>query len=120
MHHNDIYAALEDQLYSVSLGWYTCLVLTVLGLYLLLKQLTVPRELSHLPVVPIMPLLWSYAIGEPENERIERLILPFANSKGEGLVVVYALGRWMIHVLDWKVRTLDFILVAVLSSLLRW
>ena len=70
---------------------------------LIVRQLTVPRELRHLPIVPILPLLWSYISGEAENERIERLYVPFANEKGEGLVVVYALGRWISHVLDPKV-----------------
>lgn len=81
-------------------------ILALLSLFLLLiiKQFTVPRDLAHLPKVPILPLLWSYASGESESERIERLIVPFANERGEGVVVVYALGRWMVHCLDAKVK----------------
>ena len=72
-------------------------------IFLTIKQFTVPRQLAHLPKVPILPLLWSYASGEAESDRIERLILPFANERGEGVVVVYALGRWIVHCLDAKV-----------------
>ena len=63
-----------------------------------------PAELNHLPKVPILALLWSYASGEVEEARIKRLILPFANEKGEGVVLVYSLGRWIVHVLDIQVR----------------
>jgi hypothetical protein len=66
---------------------------------------TVPSHLRHLPHVPIFPLLVSYLSGEVEDVRIKRLILPYANERGEGLVLVWALGRWMIHILDHKVRT---------------
>ena len=75
---------------------------------LVVKQFTPPSELQHLPRVPILPLLWSYAKGEVEDIRIKKLIVPFANEKGEGVVVVYALGRWIVHVLDHKVRLLFF------------
>ena len=64
---------------------------------------TPPAELRHLPRVPILPLLWSYVSGEVEDVRIKRLLLPFANEKGEGVVLVYALGRWIVHVLDHQV-----------------
>jgi cytochrome P450 len=63
---------------------------------------TVPSHLRHLPRVPIFPLLVSYLSGEVEDMRIKRLILPYANERGEGLVLVWALGRWMIHLLDHK------------------
>jgi hypothetical protein len=66
---------------------------------------TVPSHLRHLPRVPIFPLLVSYLSGEVEDMRIKRLILPYANERGEGLVLVWALGRWMIHLLDHKVCT---------------
>jgi hypothetical protein len=64
---------------------------------------TVPSHLRHLPCVPIFALLKSYLSGEVEDARIKRLILPFANEKGEGVVLVWALGRWMVHILDEKV-----------------
>ena len=46
--------------------------------------------------------------GEVEDVRIKKLILPFANEKGEGVVVIYALGRWIVHVLDRKVSIYYF------------
>jgi hypothetical protein len=52
---------------------------------------------------PIFPLLKSYLSGEVEDTRIKRLILPFGNERGEGIVLVWALGRWMVHILDEKV-----------------
>lgn len=94
------------KLASEGSGWHVAVLILAVGIWIVVKQLTVPKQLAHLPSVPILPLLWSYAKAEAENERIERLILPFANQKGEGVVVVYALGRWIIHVLDWKARTL--------------
>ena len=75
-------------------------VFLVLGIR---RLFTVPAELAHLPRVPVLPTLWSYAKGEVEDVRIKKLILPFANEKGEGVVVIYALGRWIVHVLDRKV-----------------
>lgn len=76
------------------------------GIFLVLgirRLFTVPAELAHLPRVPVLPTLWSYAKGEVEDVRIKKLILPFANEKGESVVVIYALGRWIVHVLDRKV-----------------
>jgi hypothetical protein len=70
------------------------------GIY---KLLTPPAELAHLPRVPIFPLLCSYAKGEVEDQRIKRLIVPFANERQEGAVLVYAFGRWIVHVVDHKV-----------------
>ena len=67
------------------------------------KLLTPPPELRHLPRVSVLPLLWSYITGEVEDARIKRLIVPFANKADEGVVLVYALGRWIVHVLDHKV-----------------
>ncbi|KAI0029801.1 cytochrome P450 [Vararia minispora EC-137] len=57
-------------------------------------------ELWHLPRVPILPLLVSYIKAEPEDKRIRRLILPFVNNHGHGLVLVWALGRWMVHIIN--------------------
>ncbi|KAK1236607.1 hypothetical protein PQX77_000159 [Marasmius sp. AFHP31] len=78
-------------------------VITCALCVLVVKQFTPPAELQHLPRVPILPLLWSYAKGEVEDVRIKKLIVPFANEKNEGVVVVYALGRWIVHVLDHKI-----------------
>lgn len=38
-----------------------------------------------------------------ENDRLEWLILPFADANSHGVVVVWGFERWMIHVLDPKV-----------------
>ncbi|KAK0185499.1 cytochrome P450 [Armillaria mellea] len=61
-----------------------------------------PRHLRHLPRVAILPLLWSYLTGETEDCRIKRLVLPFSRDAGEQIVLVWALGRWMVHILDFK------------------
>ena len=83
-------------------GWK--FLLPVIFLSILVKwAFTPPAELRHLPRAPILPLLWSYACGEVEDVRIKRLLLPFSNEKGEGVVLVYALGRWIVHVLDHQV-----------------
>lgn len=93
----------KDTLLSnkVILGWtlFACI-----SIHLVLSAFTVPAHLRHLPCVPIFPLLKSYFTGEVEDTRIRRLILPFANEKKEGVVLVWALGRWMVHILDEKVR----------------
>ena len=82
-----------------------CLVLIAyLFVYLILSVFTVPAHLRHLPCVPIFPLLKSYLTGEVEDTRIRRLVLPFANDRKEGVVLVWALGRWMVHILDEKVH----------------
>ncbi|KAI5822538.1 cytochrome P450, partial [Schizophyllum commune Tattone D] len=66
------------------------------------RLFTPPAELAHLPRVSVLPLLWSYFTGEVEDVRIKRLLMPFAE-RGEGVVLVYALGRWIVHVLDEKI-----------------
>ncbi|KAH7929246.1 cytochrome P450 [Leucogyrophana mollusca] len=68
----------------------------------LFRLLAVPAHLRHLPVVPIIPLIRSYVSREPDDVRIRRLILPFANQQSEGMVVVWAMGTWMIHIIDPK------------------
>jgi hypothetical protein len=52
--------------------------------------------------VPVLPTLLSFAKGEVEDVRIKKLLLPYAN-RGDNVVLVYALGRWIVHVLDKKV-----------------
>ena len=82
------------------------LAASLLLVFGIVKILTPPAELRHLPRVPILPLIWSYATGEVEDARFKRLIVPFADKKGEGVVLVYALGRWIVHVLDHKVTSI--------------
>lgn len=73
------------------------------GLFYVAKAVFgVPAHLRHLPRVPVLPLLWSYLSGEVEDTRIRRLILPFLIDKNEPLVLVWVLGRWMVHILDIK------------------
>ncbi|KAJ7750445.1 cytochrome P450 [Mycena maculata] len=78
--------------------WLLCstIVLGVRNLF------AVPRELRHLPKIPVIPTLLSYVRGEVEDQRIKRLLLPYAN-RGEPAVIVYALGRWIVHVMDRKI-----------------
>ena len=61
--------------------------------------LAVPQELRHLPRVSPYATIWSYAMRESVDSRVRRLILPFARC-GEGVVLVYMLGKWGVHVLD--------------------
>ncbi|KAI0630785.1 cytochrome P450 [Trametes polyzona] len=67
------------------------------------RALRVPPHLRHIPKVPTWPLLWSYLSGEVEEQRVKRLILPFAKSRGTSIVLVYCLGDWMVQILDPKV-----------------
>ena len=82
-------------------------VALAVALFLGRSDFFVPRHLRHLPRVPFIPLLWSYLTFEAEDKRMTRLILPFANERKEEVVLVWALGRWMVHVLDYKVRSVD-------------
>ena len=87
---------------------YVPYILGVSVCYLAIKRLfAVPKELQHIPAVPVLPTLISFARGEVEDVRIKRLLLPYAQ-KGEPAVLMYALGRWIIHVLDSKVRRRPF------------
>lgn len=92
---------------KATLGW---ILFAGFSIHLLFSAFTVPAHLRHLPSVPIFPLLKSYLTGEVEDTRIRRLVLPFANEKKEGVVLVWALGRWMVHILDEKVRSCSFTL----------
>ncbi|KAJ7680009.1 cytochrome P450 [Mycena rosella] len=80
-----------------SLYWLGVLVLVVA---LVRRLFLVPSGLRHLPRVPIFPLLKSYLAMEPEDMPIRNLILPFANDRQEGVVLVWVLGKWMVHILD--------------------
>ncbi|KAH7887157.1 cytochrome P450 [Phlebopus sp. FC_14] len=78
-----------------------CCGLAVAALLLIRRIFTPPRAIRHLPCVPILPLLRSYFLREPDDVRFQRLIMPFADEKGEGIVVVWT-GMWMIHIIDYK------------------
>jgi hypothetical protein len=82
-----------------------CAVFALVAFLLVLKRVfVVPKSLSHLPRVPVFPLLKSYLSSEEESQRIQRLILPFGNERNEPLVLVWAFGLWIVHVLDPEVR----------------
>lgn len=82
----------------------TIMYLLMLLLILFLKKIfLVPSKFSHLPRAPVLPLLWSYLSAEAEDLRIKRIILPFANDHGHPIVLVWAFGMWIVHVLDFKV-----------------
>ncbi len=67
------------------------------------RWVRVPPELRHIPKVPILPLLHSYLSGEVEEQRVKRVLLPFARKARSNVVLVFCLGEWMIHVMDAKV-----------------
>ncbi|EJF58701.1 cytochrome P450 [Dichomitus squalens LYAD-421 SS1] len=66
------------------------------------RWVSVPPELSHIPQVPILPLLHSYLSGEVEEQRVKRVILPFAQKSRSNVVLLFCFGEWMVHVLDAK------------------
>ncbi|KAL1945058.1 hypothetical protein VTO73DRAFT_2678 [Trametes versicolor] len=81
-------------------------VLIFLSLALLLviyRALRVPSHLRHIPTVPLWPLLYSYLSGEVEEQRVKRLVLPFAKAQGTDVVLMYCLGDWMVQVVEPKV-----------------
>ncbi|KAJ6567499.1 cytochrome P450 [Mycena sp. CBHHK59/15] len=79
------------------------IVLLLVAVVLIGRLFIVPARLRHLPRVPILPLLKSYLSMEPEDTRIRNLILPFADAHQEGIVLVWVLGRWMVHILDQQI-----------------
>ncbi|CAK5269981.1 unnamed protein product [Mycena citricolor] len=83
-----------------SLHW--ALAAAVIGFFVW-RVFVVPAPLRHLPRVSIYALLKSYLAMEPEDVRIRKLIMPFVNERREGLVLVWALGKWMVHVLDQQI-----------------
>lgn len=94
---------MESIQHNLSDPWALSLAALCISAIAIVRVFTPPANLRHLPRVPILPLLWSYARGEVEDVRIKRLIVPFANEKNEGAVLVYAFGRWIVHVFDHKV-----------------
>lgn len=83
--------------------WLIPAIPVLVVLFLVQRALAVPKELRHLPRVPAIPTILSFLSGEVEEARIRKLLLPFAE-RGEPVVLVYALGRWIVHVMDRKVR----------------
>ncbi|RPD65776.1 cytochrome P450 [Lentinus tigrinus ALCF2SS1-7] len=77
------------------------LTLAVLG-FGIYRLLRVPPHLRHIPKVPLLPLLFSYFSGEVEEQRVKRLVLPFAKRMQTDVVLVYCLGDWMVQVLESK------------------
>ncbi|PBK62202.1 cytochrome P450 [Armillaria solidipes] len=61
-----------------------------------------PSHLHHIPQVPLRLLILSFLLGESEDIRIHEVILPFARSCSTDIVVVWALGSWYVHVLNYK------------------
>ena len=86
----------ENLAFLVDIRW-----LFLAGSLIALVQyiLAVPSGLRHLPRVSPYATMWSYAIRESVDSRVKRLIMPFAE-RGEGVVLVYMLGKWGVHVLD--------------------
>ena len=68
------------------------------------RLLRVPAHLRHIPTVPLWPLLRSYLSGEVEEQRVKRLVLPFAKQMQTDVVLVFCLGDWMVQILEPKVR----------------
>ncbi|KAK0438636.1 cytochrome P450 [Armillaria borealis] len=82
---------------------YLLTIIPVFLLFLCCHRVVIPpSHLRHLPRVAILPLLWSYLTGESEDRRIKRLIVPFSRDAHEHVVLVWVLGRWMVHILDFK------------------
>ncbi|TFY70743.1 hypothetical protein EVG20_g2277 [Dentipellis fragilis] len=94
---------MESLQHNLPRPWALSLAACAISIIAIARVFTPPAALRHLPKVPILPLLWSYFRGEVEDVRIKRLIVPFANERNEGVVLVYAFGRWIVHVLDHKI-----------------
>lgn len=76
-------------------------LLLALGIVLLIWRLfVVPSHLRHIPCAPVLPLLKSYLSGEVEEQRIRRIILPFALENGHSVVLVWLFGHWFAHIVD--------------------
>ena len=97
---NALYRAYPWQLWCLGIAGF----LVTLVQYLL----AVPSDLRHLPRVSPYATIWSYARRESVDRWVKRLVLPFAE-RGEGVVLVYMLGKWGVHVLDANVRLLPLV-----------
>lgn len=78
-------------------------VLSTLVILHVIPRLKCPTCLRHLPRVSMFATLLSLLTGETEERRVKRLMLPVAEEHGAGLVVVWAIGGWYVHVLDFEV-----------------
>lgn len=67
-----------------------------------------PKHLRHLPQVPLIPTIISFVSGETEERRVQRLLLPTARRYDSGVVVLWALGDWYVHIVDYKVHASYF------------
>lgn len=61
---------------------------------------TPPKNLRHLPRVSPYPILYSYVIRESVDVRIRRWVMPVAERNNDGVVAVWMLGKWGVHLLD--------------------
>ena len=104
---NALYRAYPWQL------WCLCIA----GLLVTLVQylLAAPSDLRHLPRVSPYTTIWSYARRESIDRLVKRLVLPFVE-RGEGVVLVYMLGKWGVHVLEANGRLLPLVSTSLLLT----
>ncbi|KAG6918169.1 hypothetical protein DXG01_016154 [Tephrocybe rancida] len=81
---------------SIDFRWFLLILLVFVSVQYILA---VPADLRHLPRASPYATIWSYARRESVDSRVRRLILPFAR-RGDGVVLVYMLGKWGVHVID--------------------
>ncbi|KAG1733143.1 hypothetical protein EDB19DRAFT_1911724 [Suillus lakei] len=62
---------------------------------------SVPPNLQHLPCVPL-PFLQRYASREPDDVHTQYLVMPSTIQRDEGVVVVWEMGKWTVHILNPK------------------
>ncbi|VDB92598.1 unnamed protein product [Peniophora sp. CBMAI 1063] len=65
-----------------------------------------PAKLRPLPSVPLIPTIISFLKGESEDVRTRRLVIPTARRHDAGLVRMWALGEWYVHIVDHKLGRL--------------
>ncbi|KAI1796690.1 cytochrome P450 [Ganoderma leucocontextum] len=85
--------------FSLSILDLVLLSVAALG-FSLYRLFRVPSHIQHIPTVPLWPLMKSYLSGECEEQRVKRLVLPFAREKQTQVVLVFCLGDWMVQVLE--------------------
>jgi hypothetical protein len=77
-------------------------VLVLAAAYGVRAFIVVPPTLAHLPRAPLIPIFLSVLRGEPDDVRYKQLLLPLLDDSEHGVVLVWMLGRWIVHVLDWN------------------
>ncbi|KAK7463556.1 hypothetical protein VKT23_006903 [Stygiomarasmius scandens] len=98
------FANLEGRILDISPAMATlATAISTLVVIAVVKLFSVPRNLSHLPTVPLRPLLWSLLMRESEDERTRNVIIAFANAHGYPVVLVWTFGLWVVHIVDHKV-----------------